>query len=148
MPNKSKKREATKKNRALGSGRRSAAILSPILMHNHNTNLDLTVCHICTNLATNDCIFNRFNNRNIEYSEYNVVSFEDEDDEIIIENNDFDYEMDISEKFNSLMLDVNINNELIFSLDGIKNCGTKNFGIRQGFGSSRSTEFKKKKKKN
>ena len=66
----------------------------------------------------------------------------------IIENNNLEYELDICEKFNSLMLAVNIKNRLLF-----ENCYNKlkgvnpNYGILKGCGLSKTTCYYNRKRK-
>jgi len=115
MPNISKRSETGKKNRAKGLGRRP------------NNSI---VCGICSSSLLSpydELLFHPLDNINIEYSGFDKIIFEDEDDKIInidedddentitINKNDIiNHELEICEKFNLLMLEVNVNNKLIF----------------------------------
>jgi hypothetical protein len=112
--------------------------------------IPITLCGNCDESSNNDGLFKQFvSSINVDYRDYNKIVIEDEDDDFIfIEENSIDYESDLCNKFVSMMLTINANNELLFPVneDNIFNGVTSNFGIRKGCGNSRATEYRTMKK--
>ena len=118
----------------------------------------LVYCQECSSIPLNNSlispssitntVIHQFSGLNVEYNEYNRVILEDiEDEEIIFEENSIDYELSLCENFNSLLLEININNTLIFkNNENTFNGATSNFGINWGSGKSKTTLYENKKK--
>lgn len=99
----------------------------------------------------------------VHYDQVYTKIFEDKDDDMIeimdemiekiedifventIENYDLQYEIDLCDRFDKLILEIDINNRLLFKNYDNKFKGiTPNYGIRKGCGVSKTTLYKRK----
>ena len=108
MPRPSRRSLATKKNAILGGGRPSFASQK----NNYCSGCDNPCDDFCNNFGetcypcdrSSNSVFHKFSNRSNDFNGYNILQYEDEDDEVvIISENTLEYELNISESYKKLL---------------------------------------------
>lgn len=145
MPAKSKLSQSRKENRKKGSGRPPLKLClpcstrSPSLNNTKEINKDDDeLQYICAG-ENNYLIFQKFSEINLDFRE---ICEDEEDDEIVLfENNSLDYENELCEKLDSLLLEIDTINESLFVVEELYKGFTPQYGIRKGCGTSVRTMF-------
>ena len=134
MPKTSRIKQSRTDNRAKGNGRppKNNVTLSSNGNNSSNSN----------NNSDEDVLFHKFSELNLDFKDFKAI-YEDEEDEIVVfEQNSINYESEICDKFESLLLEIDaVNEEIIneennqYSDDNLFKGVTPQFGVRQGCGS-------------